>query len=112
MYEVSPSVLESRLLAHHSVVDAAVVGIPDKELPSHQTMPYNTYILLALTAKTKCRKFETNIPRKGISGRRGLSPNFHIHVSVNELYIPTMGLPFLLEEICELILGIYSINRS
>jgi hypothetical protein len=31
---------------------------------------------------------------------RGLSPNFHIHVSVSELYIPTMGLPFLLEEIC------------
>ncbi len=30
---------------------------------------------------------------------RGLSPNFHIHVSVSELYIPTMGLPFLLEEI-------------
>ncbi len=38
---------------------------------------------------------------------RGLSPNFHIHVSVNELYILTMGLPFLLEEICGLILGIY-----
>ena len=33
---------------------------------------------------------------------RGLSPNFHIHVSVSELYIPTMGLPFLLEEICGL----------
>ncbi len=30
---------------------------------------------------------------------RGLSPNFHIHVSVSELYFPTMGLPFLLEEI-------------
>jgi hypothetical protein len=29
---------------------------------------------------------------------RGLSPNFHIHVSVSELYIPTMGLPVLLEE--------------
>jgi hypothetical protein len=29
---------------------------------------------------------------------RGLSPNFHIHVSVSELYIPMMGLPFLLEE--------------
>ncbi len=28
---------------------------------------------------------------------RGLSPNFHIHVSVSELYIPTRGLPFLLE---------------
>jgi hypothetical protein len=56
------------------------------------------------TAKTKCRKFETNIPRKGISG---LSSNFHIHVAVSELYIPTMGLPFLLEEICGPILGIY-----
>jgi hypothetical protein len=31
---------------------------------------------------------------------RGLSPNFHIHVSVSDLYIPTMGLPILLEEIC------------
>jgi hypothetical protein len=31
---------------------------------------------------------------------RGLSPNFHIDVSVSELYIPTMELPFLLEEIC------------
>ncbi len=33
---------------------------------------------------------------------RGLSPNFHIHVSVSELYTPTMGLPVLLEEICGL----------
>ncbi len=39
---------------------------------------------------------------------RGLSPNFHIHVSVSELYIPTMELPFLLEEICGPILGIYT----
>jgi hypothetical protein len=38
---------------------------------------------------------------------RGLSPNFHIHVSVSELYIPTMGLPFLLEEICGPIPEIY-----
>jgi hypothetical protein len=51
------------------------------------------------TAKTKCQKFETNTP----------SPNFHIRVSVSELYIPTMGLPVLLEEICRLILGI---NKS
>ncbi len=42
---------------------------------------------------------------------RGLSPNFHIHVSVSELYIPTMGLPFLLEEICGPILGIYIAHR-
>ncbi len=38
---------------------------------------------------------------------RGFSPNFHINVSVSELYIPTMGLLFLLEEICGPILGIY-----
>jgi acyl-coenzyme A synthetase/AMP-(fatty) acid ligase len=31
MYEIAPSVLESRLLSHASVVDAAVVAIPDKE---------------------------------------------------------------------------------
>ncbi len=38
---------------------------------------------------------------------RGLSPNCHIHVSVSELYIPRLGLPFLLEKICGPILGIY-----
>jgi hypothetical protein len=38
---------------------------------------------------------------------RGLSPNFHVYVSVSELHILTMGLPFLLEEICGPILGIY-----
>ncbi len=46
---------------------------------------------------------------------RGLSPNFHIHVSVSKVkvYIPTMGLPVLLEEICRLILGIYkSLNMN
>jgi hypothetical protein len=29
---------------------------------------------------------------------RGLSPNFHIHVSVSDLDIPTIGLPILLQE--------------
>jgi hypothetical protein len=58
------------------------------------------------TAKTKCRKFETNtvFPEKEY---RGLNPNFQIHVSVSELYLPTMGLPVRLEELCRLILGIY-----
>jgi hypothetical protein len=37
----------------------------------------------------------------------GLIPNFHIHASVSVLYIPMIGLPLLLEEICRLILGIY-----
>ncbi len=38
---------------------------------------------------------------------QGVSPNFHIHASVSDLYIPTIGLPILLEEICRLILGLY-----
>jgi hypothetical protein len=38
----------------------------------------------------------------------GLSPNFHIHVSVSDLYIPPVGLPILLQEnMCVPILGIY-----
>jgi hypothetical protein len=40
---------------------------------------------------------------------RGLSSNFHIHVSVSELFIPTIGLPILLEEICKPVLGL---NKS
>ena len=30
---------------------------------------------------------------------RGHSPSFHIHVSVSDLYIPTIDLPILLQEI-------------
>ncbi len=29
---------------------------------------------------------------------RGLSPNSHIHMSVSDLYIPTIRLPILLQE--------------
>ncbi len=29
---------------------------------------------------------------------RGLSPNFHIHVSVSDLYIPTIGPSIFLEQ--------------
>jgi len=38
---------------------------------------------------------------------RGHSPNFHIHVSESDLYIPTIDLPILLQEICGPILRIY-----
>ncbi len=38
---------------------------------------------------------------------RGLGPNFHIHASVSDLYIPMIGLPILLEEICRPIQGLY-----
>ena len=36
---------------------------------------------------------------------RGHSPNFHIHVSLSDLYIPTIDLPILLQEIRGPILG-------
>ncbi len=37
------------------------------------------------------------------------SPKFPIHVSVSNLYITTIGLPLLLQEICVPILGIYNL---
>ena len=43
---------------------------------------------------------------------RGLIPNFYIHASVSDLYIASIGLPILLEEICRPILGLYkSLSR-
>ncbi len=39
--------------------------------------------------------------------QRGHSPNFHIHVSVRNLYNPKINLAVLLQEICGPILGIY-----
>jgi hypothetical protein len=38
---------------------------------------------------------------------RGVSPNFHIHVSVSDLYMLLIGLPILLQEICGPIMGMY-----
>jgi hypothetical protein len=40
---------------------------------------------------------------------RGPQSQFHIHVSVSDLYIPTIDLLFLLQEICGPILGIYKL---
>ncbi len=49
------------------------------------------------TAKTQYGKFETNMYSRK-KKLRGHSPNFHIHVSVSDLYIPTIDLPILLQE--------------
>jgi hypothetical protein len=54
-----------------------------------------TYRETYWTANTQYRKLESNIPRKEL---RGLSPNFHIHVSVNDFYNHTIGLLILLQE--------------
>ncbi len=50
------------------------------------------------TATTQCKdttlKIWKIIPEKKLCG---LNPNFNIHVSVSDLYIPTIGLPILLQ---------------
>jgi hypothetical protein len=43
---------------------------------------------------------------------RILSPNFHIHISASDLYIPTIRRSVLLQKIGGPILGIYKSDRS
>ena len=68
----------------------------------------NVYFLWSNTA---LQRQKTDISKQIFPEKeyRGLSPNFHIHASVSDLYIPTIGhgLPILLEEICRPILGLY-----
>jgi hypothetical protein len=77
------------ILQHPAVREAAPVcqKINQKNINSYCNGKYQSV--------TQYRKFETIIPKKEF---RGLSPNFHIHVSVSDFYIPTIGLPILLQE--------------
>ncbi len=63
------------------------------------------YVRIALQ-RHKTENLKQIFPEKDL---RGLSPNFHIkfHVSVSDLYFPTIGLPIVLLEIRGPILGIY-----
>jgi hypothetical protein len=55
--------------------------------------------------RTSTENWKKIFPEKEL---RGHSPNFHIHVSVNNLYIPAIAYAaFLLQEICGPILRIY-----
>jgi hypothetical protein len=56
------------------------------------------------TEKNQYRKFETNVPSK--KDLRGHSSSLHNHVSVSDLYIPTIDPPILLQETCGPILGL------
>jgi hypothetical protein len=47
--------------------------------------------------RTNTENWKQILPEKEL---RGHSPNFLIHVSVSDLYIPTIDLPILLQEIC------------
>jgi hypothetical protein len=65
------------------------------------TLPYKT-MFDEHCKEPKYRKLKQISPAKEL---RGHSPNFHIHVSVSNLYIPTMDLLILLQEKCGPILG-------
>jgi hypothetical protein len=54
--------------------------------------------------RTNTQNSKQIFPEKELRRR---SPNFHIHVSVSDLYIPTIDLPITLQEICGPILGKY-----
>jgi hypothetical protein len=54
----------------------------------------NLYVTSLSLQRQNAENLKQMFPEKEY---RGLSPNFHIHVSVSDLYIPTMGLPVLLE---------------
>ncbi len=73
---------------------------------SHPTRPPLSFLqILVHTLQRQNTEISKQIfPEKEY---RGLSPNFHIHVSVSNLYIPMIDLPIMLQEICGLILGIY-----
>jgi hypothetical protein len=49
----------------------------------------------AILHTTQYRKSKQIFPEKEL---HGLSLSFHIHASVSDLYIPTIGLPILLQE--------------
>jgi hypothetical protein len=53
-----------------------------------------------MTPTVHCKETMPKIRNKYSSEKelRGLSANFHIHVSVSDLYIYTIGLPILLKE--------------
>ncbi len=62
------------------------------------------YALWGAHCKERIEKFKTIIPRKGIAWPQSQFPH---SVSVCDLYIPTIDLPILLQELCGPILGVY-----
>ncbi len=67
---------------------------------------YSPPLYKGVLQRTNTENLKQIFPEKELLGH---SPNFHIQVSVSDLYIPTIDLPILLQEmyICAPILGIY-----
>jgi hypothetical protein len=56
------------------------------------------YDFLTLSKAGTLKRHNTENSKQIFQELRGHSPNFHNHVSVSDLYIPTIGLPILLQE--------------
>jgi hypothetical protein len=63
-------------------------------------MPWLVHVDLVLTVVHTLHRHNTENSKQIYREKelRGLSPNFHIHVSVSVFYISTIGLPILLQE--------------
>jgi hypothetical protein len=72
----------------------------------YQFLQFPEYPIGTTLQRTNTENLKQIFPEKEL---RGHSPNFHIHVSVSDLYIPAIDLPILLQEICGPILGIYKL---
>jgi hypothetical protein len=87
-------------------IGAEAAQFPEKEYIngiafSVHTLLVATVLFKSIFWRVQCKepkpKIGKNIPRKGIARPQS---NFHIHVSVSDLYTPMIDLPFLLQEIC------------
>jgi hypothetical protein len=64
-------------------------------------MPHIAWSFFSDKACSECLQRQNTENSKKVFPEKefhGHSPNFHIHVSVSDLNIPTMGLPILLQE--------------
>jgi hypothetical protein len=74
----------------------------------HLSLSHREAITVLYAEKNQYQNLKQIFPEKEL---RGHSPNFHIYVSLSDLYIPTILMPILLQEICGPILGIHCVYR-
>ncbi len=77
------------------------MGVPSSELRLPQPLSRKRVCPPPPPTQTTLQNQNTEISKQIFPEKeyRGLSPNFHIHASVGDLYISIIGLPILLEEI-------------
>ncbi len=88
---------------HCSWTKALYVSVLQQPETEKNTASFGVFLWSTLQ-KTHTEYSKQIFPEKEL---RGHIPNFHIHVSVSDLYISTIKLPIMLQEICGQILGIY-----